>query len=191
MFVCTSFLTFININALTVFKFESLVTFANPFTVFLDTVAMDTTINTLADVNFIAFVDAIAGEASFTFTSKTTFVINAVCILVAVVFLFGTFVYVITVSAIIDISESRWTLTCEASVIINACCTSITIMSSFVTFVNILTFSIFKFETSIAFAYRGVIFFNTSATISTVNIFAVIDIVTVDTVTRETRLAFT
>ena len=81
MLVCTSFLTFIDIDALTVFQFETVIAFTDT----IDTAAMLTAINTLAFVIFLAFVYAVTGEARFTFTCETAFVIDAVGLLVAVV----------------------------------------------------------------------------------------------------------
>ena len=109
----------------------------------------------------------------------------------AVVGLFNTFIDVITLSAIVYISEPSWTLACVTTNSIGTCCTSVTLVSSLVTFVNINTFSIFEFKSSVTNACWGIIFFDASSAATAVMIFTVVDIVTVDTISREPGLTFT
>ena len=183
-------MAFININALTVFKFETGIAFTYTLVVFLDTVTMFTTIDTLTDIDFIAFVNSVTRETSFAFTGEAAFVVDAVCLGVAVVRIFGTFVNVITLSAIVNISESSGALTCVTANCVGTCCKRIALVSSLVTFVNGDTFSFLQFKTSVANACWSIILFYAGTASATVVVLAVIDVIAVNSITREASLTF-
>ena len=90
------FETFINIDAFAVLKSESIVAFTDALAIFVDTFTMLTTINALADIINIAFGNSITGETRFTLAIEAAQCIDAVCILMAVMRVFQTFVDIFT-----------------------------------------------------------------------------------------------